>query len=49
MRSVVAEVATQPELRAELVAALRQQISDGTYRMDARTIARRLLEEGKGA
>ena len=49
MRSIVAEVATQPELRAELVAALRQQIGDGSYRLDAHAIAQRLLAEGRGA
>lgn len=49
LRSAVAAVANQPELRAELVAALRQQIDDGTYRVDARAIARALLAEGSDA
>lgn len=38
-RRVVAEA---PEVRAELVAQLRRQLEDGTYRVDEHALARRL-------
>ena len=41
-------VRAQPELRAELMAALRREIADGTYRVDASAIARRMFAEGGG-
>ena len=45
LRGVLAAVADQPETRAELVAALRQELADGTYRPDPAAIARRMLAE----
>ena len=41
----LAAVAAQPETRAELVAALRHELADGTYRPDPAAIARRMLAE----
>ncbi len=35
-----------PEARAERVAALRQQIADGTYAPDPREVARAILRRG---
>ncbi|MBI4214353.1 MAG: flagellar biosynthesis anti-sigma factor FlgM [Chloroflexi bacterium] len=41
--------AATPEVRADRVAALRAQIEAGTYRVDSRDLARRILEEISGA
>lgn len=49
LHRAVEAVAAQPEERAALVAALRRQLTDGTYRIDARAIARALLAEGRDA
>ncbi len=45
LRSALAAVVAQPETRAELVAALRRQIADGSYRPDPAAIALRMLSE----
>ena len=49
LRQVLAAVHAQPEGRAELVATIRREIADGSYRVDARGIARRLMTEGRDA
>ena len=49
LRGALAAVAAQPETRAELVAALRQELADGTYRPDPAAIARRVLADRGGA
>jgi negative regulator of flagellin synthesis FlgM len=36
-------VSEAPDVRADLVAELRRQVQAGTYKVDAREIARRLL------
>lgn len=38
-------VKAQPDVRAEKVEALRQQIADGTYKVDADGIAAKMLTE----
>ena len=49
LREALAAVQAQPEARAELVAAIRREIAGGSYRLDAREIARRLMTEGRDA
>jgi negative regulator of flagellin synthesis FlgM len=49
LRTALAAVEAQPETREELVAALRRQIAEGTYRPDPSAIARRMLTEGGDA
>ena len=46
MQRALEAVNDQPEIRADRVTELRAQIADGTYRVDARTIAARLVQEG---
>ena len=46
-----AEVCTgdDAELRFDLVARLRAEVADGTYRLDAQALARAMLERGERA
>ena len=46
MQRALDAVAAQPDVRAERVAELRQQVADGTYEVDARAIASRMVREG---
>ncbi len=43
------QVNEQPDVRSDRVAALQAQIADGTYRVDADAIARRLVVGGLDA
>lgn len=38
-----------PDVRSEKVAALKQQVSDGTYRVDGVKVAEKMLEHLKGS
>ncbi len=42
--SLAEAAARLPEVRADRVRALRDEIGDGTYRVDARSLARAILE-----
>lgn len=39
-----AEVASAPEVRQEKVDALKERVTDGSYTVDTKTVARKLLE-----
>ncbi len=41
-------VAAMPDVRSDKVAALKQQISAGTYRVDGVKVAEKMLEDFKG-
>jgi negative regulator of flagellin synthesis FlgM len=41
-------VETMPDVRSEKVAALRQQISEGTYKVEGAKVAEKMLEQYKG-
>lgn len=47
MQRALDAVADQPDVRAERVAELRSRIADGTYSVDAKAIAARLVQEGR--
>jgi negative regulator of flagellin synthesis FlgM len=42
-------VEAMPDVRSEKVAALKQQISEGTYRVDGVKVAEKMLENFKGS
>ena len=46
-RRALEAVSNQPEVRETRVAELRSQIANGTYTVDARAIAARLVQEGR--
>lgn len=46
LRRVLDAMAQLPEVRAQRVAFLQQQIADGTYDRGITAVARRLVEEG---
>lgn len=43
---VKAQLAARPEVRARLIAEIKQQIASGSYKVDARRLADRLLKAG---
>jgi len=46
LRVVMQAMPSVPGERADVVAQLRQQITDGSYDVDATSIARRLVDDG---
>lgn len=46
LRAVMQAMPSVPGERADVVAQLRQQIAEGSYEVDAGSIARRLLDDG---
>lgn len=43
---IKAQLAARPEVRARLIAEIKQQIAAGAYKVDARKLAERLLKAG---
>lgn len=41
--------AAMPEVRSDRVAALKERVADGTYKVDAVMVAERMLESFKGS
>lgn len=46
LRAVMQAMPSVPGERADVVAQLRQQVSEGSYQVDADTVAKRLLDDG---
>lgn len=46
LRTVMAAMPSVPGERADVVAALRAQVADGSYQVDADAVAQRLLDDG---
>ena len=46
LRAVMQAMPTVAGERADVIAELRQQISEGSYRVDAEAVAKRLVDDG---